>query len=402
MLEWLSRNYSADHSANDYSGFLFIYGMRVVIIGPAYPLRGGLATYNERLARAFQEAGDEVRLVTFSLQYPNFLFPGQTQFSAEAGPVDLDIEVSLNSVNPLSWVRVGRKIRSERPDLVVFRFWLPFMGPALGTVARLVRGNGHTRVVAITDNVIPHEKRPGDGPLTRYFLSACDGFVTMSRSVLSDLKRLGFGELPALYRPHPLYDNFGPIKSKNLALKALALPDTLGYLLFFGFIRAYKGLDILLEAFADARLVALPIKLIIAGEFYEDVAPYEELIQRHNLEKRIIRATDFIPNERVVDYFCAADLIVQPYKNATQSGVSQIAYHFERPMLVTDVGGLAELILDGVVGYVVPPAPAAIADAVVDFYANHREQGFAAGTREEKKQFSWSVMVSALKEVARI
>ena len=375
--------------------------MRVVIIGPAYPLRGGLATYNERLARAFQEAGDEVRLVTFSLQYPNFLFPGQTQFSAEAGPADLDIEVSLNSVNPLSWVRVGRKIRSEQPDLVVFRFWLPFMGPALGTVARLVRGNGHTRVVAITDNVIPHEKRPGDGLLTRYFLSACDGFVTMSRSVLSDLRRLGFGELPALYRPHPLYDNFGPIKPKNSALKALALPDTLGYLLFFGFIRAYKGLDILLEAFADARLVALPIKLIIAGEFYEDVAPYEELIQRYNLEKRIIRATDFIPNERVVDYFCAADLIVQPYKNATQSGVSQIAYHFERPMLVTDVGGLAELIPDGVVGYVVPPAPAAIADAVVDFYANHREQGFAAGTREEKKQFSWSVMVSALKEVAR-
>ena len=375
--------------------------MRVVIIGPAYPLRGGLATYNERLARAFQEAGDEVRLVTFSLQYPNFLFPGQTQFSAEEGPADLDIEVSLNSVNPLSWVRVGRKIRSERPDVVVFRFWLPFMGPALGTVARLVHSNNHTRVVAITDNVIPHEKRPGDGLLTRYFLRACDGFVTMSRSVLGDLERLGFGKLPALYRPHPLYDNFGPIKPKNLALKALNLPDTLGYLLFFGFIRAYKGLDILLEAFADARLVALPIKLIIAGEFYEDVAPYEELIQRYDLEKRIIRATDFIPNERVVDYFCAADLIVQPYKNATQSGVSQIAYHFERPMLVTDVGGLAELIPDGVVGYVVPPTPAAIADAVVDFYVNHREQGFSAGTREEKKQFSWSVMVSALKEVAR-
>ena len=376
--------------------------MRVVIIGPAYPLRGGLATYNERLARAFQEAGDEVRLVTFSLQYPNFLFPGQTQFSAEEGPADLDIEVSLNSVNPLSWVRVGRKIRSERPDVVVFRFWLPFMGPALGTVARLVHSNDHTRVVAITDNVIPHEKRPGDGLLTRYFLRACDGFVTMSRSVLGDLERLGFGKLPALYRPHPLYDNFGPIKPKNLALKALNLPDTLGYLLFFGFIRAYKGLDILLEAFADARLVALPIKLIIAGEFYEDVAPYEELIQRYDLEKRIIKATDFIPNERVVDYFCAADLIVQPYKNATQSGVSQIAYHFERPMLVTDVGGLAELIPDGVVGYVVPPTPAAIADAVVDFYVNHREQGFSAGTREEKKQFSWSVMVSALKEVARI
>ncbi|MDO7853717.1 glycosyltransferase [Hymenobacter convexus] len=374
--------------------------MKVVIIGPAYPLRGGLATYNERLARAFKEAGDTVRIVTFSLQYPDFLFPGQTQFSTEAEPADLDIEVSLNSVNPLSWWRVGRKLRAERPDLVVFRFWLPFMGPALGTVARLVRGNGHTRVVAITDNVIPHEKRPGDGPLARYFLSACDGFVTMSRSVLNDLKGMGFGSKPALYRPHPLYDNFGPVKPKSEALAALKLGHESGYLLFFGFIRAYKGLDVLLEAFADTRLAALPIKLIIAGEFYEDAAPYEELIRRHQLENRIVRATDFIPNEKVVDYFCAADLIMQPYKDATQSGVSQIAYHFERPMLVTDVGGLAELIPNGVVGYVVPPTPAAIADAVVDFYANQREAGFSAHVREEKKRFSWPLMVAALKEVA--
>ena len=374
--------------------------MRVVIIGPAYPLRGGLATYNERLARAFQEAGDEVRLVTFSLQYPDFLFPGQTQFSTEAGPADLAIEVSLNSVNPLSWWRVGRRLRAERPDLVVFRFWLPFMGPGLGTVARLVRGNGHTRVVAITDNVIPHEKRAGDGPLTRYFLGACDGFVTMSRSVLGDLQRLGFGPKPALYRPHPLYDNFGPIKSKAAALAALGLPATTGYLLFFGFIRAYKGLDILLEALADKRVAALPVKLIIAGEFYENAAPYEQLIIKYQLENKLIRAIDFIPNEQVVNYFCAADLIVQPYKNATQSGVSQIAYHFERPMLVTDVGGLAELIPAGVVGYVVPPAPAAIADAVVDFYANQREAAFTAGVREQKKQFSWPRMVAALKEVA--
>lgn len=374
--------------------------MRVVIIGPAYPLRGGLATYNERLTRAFKEAGDEVRIVTFSLQYPNFLFPGQTQFSTEPGPADLAIEVSLNSVNPLSWWKVGRKLRAERPDLVVFRFWLPFMGPALGTVARLVRGNGHTRVVAITDNVIPHEKRLGDGPLTRYFLSACDGFVTMSRSVLQDLEKMGFGRQPAQYRPHPLYDNFGPIKPKTDALAALKLPDTVGYLLFFGFIRAYKGLDILLEAFVDERVTALPVKLIIAGEFYEDAAPYEEIIRRRQLEHRIVRATDFIPNEKVVDYFCAADLVLQPYKNATQSGVSQIAYHFERPMLVTDVGGLAELIPAGVVGYVVPPTPAAIADAIVDFYAGQREATFAAGVREQKKQFSWPLMVAALKEVA--
>ncbi len=375
--------------------------MNVVIVGPAYPLRGGLATYNERLARAFRAAGDEVRIVTFSLQYPGFLFPGQTQFSTEAGPADLAIEVSINSVNPLSWVGVGRRLRRARPDLVVFRFWLPFMGPALGTVARLARGNGHTRIVAITDNVIPHEKRPGDGPFTRYFLNACDGFVTMSRAVLADLQRLGFGGKPALYRPHPLYDNFGPAKPKADALVALELAPQFRYVLFFGFIRAYKGLDILLEAMADARVAALPVKLLIAGEFYEDAAPYEALIKKYNLESRLVRATDFIPNEKVAAYFSAADLVIQPYKNATQSGVSQVAYHFGRPMLVTDVGGLAELIPSGVVGYVVPPTPSAIADALVDFYANGREAVFAAGVRQEAKKFSWEVMVSALKEVAR-
>jgi D-inositol-3-phosphate glycosyltransferase len=377
--------------------------MKIVIIGPAYPLRGGLATYNERLARAFRAAGDAVRIVTFSLQYPDFLFPGQTQLSTEPGPADLDIEVSLNSVNPLNWLAVGRQLRRERPDVVVVRFWLPFMGPALGTVARLARGNGHTRCVAITDNVIPHEKRPGDQPLTRYFLRACDGFVTMSKSVLQDLQRLGFGDKPALYRPHPLYDNFGPIRPRTEALAALKLAPDVRYLLFFGFIRAYKGLDLLLEAFADARLAALPVKLIIAGEFYEDAAPYEAIIQRHQLESRIVRATDFIPNEKVADYFCTADLVVQPYKNATQSGVSQIAYHFERPMLVTDVGGLAELIPDGEVGYVVPPTAAAIAEALVDFCTHPDKQAhFEVGTRRVKQQFSWEVMVAALKEVARL
>ena len=377
--------------------------MRVIIIGPAYPLRGGLATYNERLAREFAAAGDAVRLITFSLQYPDFLFPGQTQFSTEAGPADLAIEVSLNSVNPLSWWRVGRRLRRERPDLVVFRFWLPFMGPALGTVARLAAQNGHTRCVAITDNVIPHERRPGDGPLTRYFLSACHGFVTMSRAVLDDLRRLGFAHKPALYRPHPLYDNFGPILPQPLARQQLGLPPEGRYLLFFGFIRASKGLDLLLEALADARLAALPLKLIIAGEFYEDAAPYEALIAKHQLESRLVRATDFIPNDRVAAYFCAADLVVQPYKNATQSGVSQIAYHFERPMLVTDVGGLAELIPDGEVGYVVPPTPAALADALLD-YATHPEKQahFEAGTRRVKQQFSWAEMVRALKEVANV
>lgn len=372
----------------------------VVIIGPAWPLRGGLATYDERLCRAFQEEGWRARILTFSLQYPGFLFPGQTQYSAEPKPEGLAIEVALNSVNPLNWLAVGRRLAREKPDLVVLRYWLPFMGPCLGTVARLVRANGHTRVVAITDNVIPHEKRPGDTVFTRWFLGACHGFVTMSRAVLADLR--GFEPAkPAQYQAHPLYDSFGPLVPRADALRALGLDPQYRYALFFGFIRAYKGLDLLLRAWADPRLAALPVRLIVAGEFYEDAAPYEALIREHNLADRLVRRTDFIPDSAVANYFSAADLVVQPYKHATQSGVSQVAYHFDRPMLVTDVGGLAELVPGGEVGYVTAPEPPAIADALVDFFTQPAKlDQLQEGVRRVKTRFSWSAMVAALTSVA--
>lgn len=371
----------------------------IVIIGPAYPLRGGLATFNERLAQEFLDQGDEVEIVSFSLQYPDFLFPGQTQYATDPGPEHLRIRPLINSVNPLSWLKTGWYLKKKRPDIVLFRFWLPFMGPALGTIARLVRQNRHTRVLALTDNVIPHEKRIGDLPLTRYFLAPIQGFITMSRAVLQDLERLAPAK-PKVYHPHPLYDNFGPAEPKPAALAALGLDPAYRYLLFFGFIRAYKGLDLLLEAFADARLQAFPLKLILAGEFYEDAAPYEALIQKHQLADRIIRATEFIPNSQVVHYFCAADLVVQPYKHATQSGVSQIAYHFDKPMLVTDVGGLAELIPHGKAGYVTAAEPAAIAEALVDFYSHDREGEFTAQLPELKKQFSWQRMAGTIRQLA--
>jgi D-inositol-3-phosphate glycosyltransferase len=372
----------------------------IVIIGPAYPLRGGLATYNERLALAFQQQGDQVELVSFSLQYPDFLFPGQTQFSTDPAPEDLTIRSLINSVNPLSWFKTGLYLKRQRPDIVIFRFWLPFMGPALGTIARLVKQNRHTRVLAITDNVIPHEKRIGDLPLTRYFLAPIQGFITMSRAVLQDLEKLQPGK-PKVYHAHPLYDNFGAPEPKAVAQAALQLDPGFRYILFFGFIRAYKGLDLLLEAMADPRLEPFPVKLIIAGEFYEDAAPYEALIRKHQLEDRLIRATTFIPNSQVVHYFCAADLVVQPYKHATQSGVSQVAYHFDKPMLVTDVGGLAELIPDGKAGYVTPANPGAIAGAIVDFYTHEREAEFTAHLPVLKKQFSWESMVQAIRQLGQ-
>ncbi|WP_242928471.1 glycosyltransferase [Pontibacter vulgaris] len=375
---------------------------KVVIVGPAYPLRGGgMATFNERLAYAFQEQGDEVEIVTFSLQYPSFLFPGKSQYSDEPAPQGLRIKVLINSINPLSWFKTGNYIRKQKPDVVIFRYWLPFMGPGLGTIARIIRRNNQTALLAITDNVVPHEKRAGDVPFTRYFLSACNGFITMSRSVLQDLKRFEPAK-PAVYLPHPLYDNFGPAESKADACAALNLDPNYNYILFFGFIRAYKGLDLLLQALADPRLQQnRSIKLIVAGEFYEDATPYHELIRKYNLQDNLILRTDFIPNAEVRHYFCAADLVVQPYKHATQSGVTQVAYHFDKPMVVTNVGGLAELVPDGEVGYVVEPQPQAIASAIVEFYTSDKAEILAQHIAKYKKRFSWSTFVDAIYALAK-
>ncbi|MBF8963152.1 glycosyltransferase [Pontibacter sp. FD36] len=376
-------------------------GRRIVIVGPAHPLRGGgMSTFNERLAMAFQEAGDEVEIVSFSLQYPSFLFPGKSQFTSEPAPKGITIKALINSVNPISWVRTGNYISSQKPDLIIFRYWLPFMGPALGTIARLVKRNRYSRILAIADNVIPHEKRPGDVPFTKYFLSACQGFLTMSRAVQQDLQRFEPNK-PNVYLPHPLYDNFGPAEGKAEACAALGLEPNFKYLLFFGFIRAYKGLDLLLEAMAIPALQAIPdLKLLIAGEFYEDAKPYRDLIEKHGLQDRLVLRTDFIPNAEVRHYFCAADLVVQPYKHATQSGVTQVAYHFDKPMVVTNVGGLSELVPHGKVGYVVSPEPEEIAAAILDFYTSDKAQVYTQQIRTYKLRFSWSQFVKAVYELA--
>jgi len=370
----------------------------IVIVGPAYPLRGGLATYNQLLATKLQEQGHSVRIVTFSLQYPNILFPGKTQYSTDIKPENIEIEVSLNSVNPLNWLSLGNTLRKEKPDLVIFRYWMPFMGPSLGTLGRIIRKNKHTKVVTIADNIIPHEKRFFDTPFTKYFVNSCDGFVTMSELVLEDLKQFDSTK-PVAYNPHPMYESFGPQLDKADARKKLGLAENGKYLLFFGFIRKYKGLDILLRAFADKRIQESGIKLIIAGEYYDKPDEYQAIIEAHGLEKALVQANDFIPDSEVSTYFSAADMVVQTYKTATQSGVTQIAYYYHNPMLVTDVGGLAELVPHNKVGYVTSTDIDEIADAILDFYENKREAEFVENIKTERLRFTWESMIAKLFEV---
>lgn len=365
----------------------------VKIIGPAYPYRGGIATFNERLAQEFASLGYIVDLETFTIQYPSILFPGKTQYSEKPAPDYLKIRRRINSVNPFNWLSVGRRIRKEKPDLVIIRYWLPFLAPALGTIASLIRKNKHTIIICLADNIIPHEHRPGDNLLTNYFIRQLDGLIAMSKSVLAE--SLSFKkDLVTRYCPHPIFDNYGErIPQKEAKLK-LGLDENVNYLLFFGFIRDYKGLDLLIEAFADSRLRKFNTKLLVAGEFYSNPEPYLQLIRKSKLEDFVVLRTDFIPDDKVNLYFSAGDMVVQPYKSATQSGVTQIGYHFEKPMLVTNVGGLSEIIPDGKIGYVVEPDANCIADALVDFYEKDRISEFESNVVDEKKKFSWSVMVA--------
>lgn len=373
--------------------------MKIVILGTAWPYRGGLAVYNERMAREFAAEGDEVSIYTFTLQYPSFLFPGKTQYSTEPSPQDLRIVRSLNSVNPFSWQKTGRAIRALQPDILIIKFWLPFMAPCLGRVARIVKRGGRTRVVSILDNIIPHEHRPGDRLLSRYFSRSVDGFVAMSESVLEDLNRFDTVK-PRVFCRHPLYDNFGPKASRDEALEFLGLDPGQRYMLFFGLIRDYKGLDLLLKAYADSRFRKMNVRLIVAGEFYSGSEKYLEMEKQLGLEGMVVWKSDFVPDSEVRYCFGAADIVVQPYKSATQSGVTQIAYHFEKPMLVTDVGGLAEIVPDGRVGYVVRPDEHAIADALVDFFRNNRQNEFTEGILAEKKQYAWSNMTRSVRKAA--
>lgn len=370
--------------------------MNIAIIGPAHPLRGGLSTFDERLASALQENGHKVVIYSFSLQYPSFLFPGKTQLTDEQAPEHLTIRTIINSVNPINWIISGNEIKKAMHDLVIVRYWLPFMGPSLGTILRRVKTNRHSRILCIADNVIPHEKRPGDKQFTRYFISSADAFITMSKDVLKDLKT--FTDKPAQFAPHPLYDNLGAAVSKEEACKKLNLDSSCRYILFFGFIRRYKGLDILLEAIKDERIRSSGIQLIIAGEFYDDRAAYETLISSVSGQVKLF--TDFIPNSEVKYYFSAADLVVQPYRNATQSGITQIAYQFEKPMVVTNVGGLPEGVPDGKVGFVTDPEPKAIADAILKFFTPNSIPGLKENLREEKKKYSWRTFTDTLLRVA--
>jgi glycosyltransferase involved in cell wall biosynthesis len=367
--------------------------MKIILIGTAYPYRGGLASFNERLMSQFQNEADEVEIKTFTLQYPSILFPGKTQFSSSENLNNFPIERCVNSINPLNWIKVGRKIKRENPDIVIIKYWMPFMSPCFGTMARLIKSNKKTKIIAIADNIIPHERRFFDSWLTKYFVGCVDAWIAMSQSVFDDIKTFD-KTTPCKLCFHPIFDNFGEKIDKATAQKILDLKSKEINILFFGLVRDYKGLDILIKALKNPDLEKYPLHLTVAGEFYEPQEKYDEIISQLGL-KNITIHNKFIANEEVKNYFCACDLVVLPYKTATQSGVTQIAFHFEKPMLVTDVGGLSEIVKHGKSGYVCQPNVEALSKTLIDFCENRPD--FRESLMEEKKKFSWEEMTKSIK-----
>jgi D-inositol-3-phosphate glycosyltransferase len=365
--------------------------VKVCILGTAWPYRGGLTAMNERLAQEFVAEGHEVEIITFTLQYPSIFFPGKSQFDDRPKP-PFQIKRMLNSINPFSWWRVGRYLKKSQPDLIVVKYWIPFMAPAFGTVLRIAKKNGKTKVVSLLDNIIPHEKRLFDFQLSSYFVKAVDGFITLSKSVLEDLGQFDKSK-PRKFSPHPVYDHFGSVASKTDARHKLGLKQDGKYLLFFGFIRDYKGLDLLLKAMSDTRIREAGIRLIVAGEYYSNQEEYDQLINKLEIRDSLDLFTKFIPDNEIAHYFNAADCVVQPYKTATQSGVTQIAYHFEKPMIVTNVGGLPEIVPHGEVGFVTHVDPLSIANHIIEFYRGDVNR-FATKIKEKQKEYSWTTMLN--------
>lgn len=369
--------------------------MKITLLGPAHPYRGGLASIMETMAREYQSRGHEVRIYTFTVQYPSLLFPGKTQYVETPAPEDLHIERVMNTVNPLNWVRLGLRLKREKPDMVLMKYWTPFMAPCFGSIARIARTNGVTKVVCQIDNVEPHEHHIIDKPCNHYYLGAVDGFVYMSEQVHGELK--AYTQAPAIFSPHPMFENFGKAVERDEACKKIGINPAENYTLFFGLIRDYKGLDLLLEAWA--KWLPEGRKLLIAGEFYASREKYIALIERLGLQDRVVLHDRFIADEDVKYYFSAADCLVLPYRTATQSGVTQIAYNFSLPMIVTRVGGLPEIVPDGRVGLVCEPDADSIAAALQQIYSGDTLSVMRENFAEERKRFSWAAMCDKLEEV---
>ncbi len=371
--------------------------MRIVIVSTAYPLRGGITHYVSLLYDHLSKNHD-VSVITFKRQYPKLLFPGKSQEEKGVQSANYIAPQIVDSINPLTWFKTGRIAAEKSPDLLIFKYWMPFFAPAFGTIARVAKKKSECKVLLICDNVLPHERTPLDRSLTSWLFKAADFFIVQSKSVEKDLLSV-VGNPRYRFVPHPVYEIFGNKVDKQEARDRLGIGRDEKVVLFFGYIRKYKGLHVLLDAMKEV-LKSVAVRLLVVGEFYDDERSYRDQIAELGLSDKLKLVSDYVPNEEVATYFSAADVVVLPYTDATQSGIAQIAYNFDRPIIATDVGGLAEVVIDGRTGLVVPPnSPAELARAIARFFAEGLSSQLSAGVAEQKKLYSWDNLVQSIEEL---
>jgi len=366
---------------------------RVGLLGPLAPWRGGLAQYLALLGEALVPSA-EVRGWTFTRQYPEFLFPGSSQLDPEAARPSFPVAGTLDSIGPLSWRATARQLEAFAPGAVILKWWMPFFAPSFASAVGPLRRRG-TRVLLVCDNLVPHEKRPFDAAFSQWMMRNSDGYLVMSDSVERDLDGLKPGA-PRRRVLHPLYAQFDAGRhTRASARAALGIAPDAEVALFFGYVRHYKGLDVLLDAWPRVR-ARRPIELVVAGEFYEDAAPYRAQVAAAGGVPAVRLMDHYLPDAEVETVFKAADVVVLPYRSATQSGVTHVAYALGLPVITTDVGGLAETVIPGDTGLVAPPEnPDALAQTIVSYF----EQGMGArlrqGVERVRREHSWEALAAA-------
>ena len=370
--------------------------MKITILSTAFPLRGGIAHFVGLLFNELRKE-HQTDIITFKRQYPSIFFPGKSQIESGDTVEKIPTSVLVDSINPLNWIKVGFKLKKESPDLLIYKYWMPFFAPCFGTISRIAKKNKTTKILVICDNVIPHESKLGDKALTKYFFGAVDFFVVLSKKVQQDLLNL-MPQVKNKFLSHPIFSVFGNSVEKTAAKKHLRISEE-KTILFFGFIRDYKGLDNLLEAVALLK-GKINLKLIVAGEFYSNENKYKILIEELGINDTLMLFTDFIPTSEVKYYFSACDAVILPYKDATQSGIVQIAMNFRKPVIATNVGGLAEVIKDNKTGFIIEKEnPKIMAETIVKFYTENKEKEFVDNIETELEKYSWKRFVDGILEL---
>lgn len=370
--------------------------MKITIISTFPPYRGGIAHFNTLLYNYFKKNHD-VSVINFSRQYPSILFPGKSQLDNRMTTAEIFGDRLLDSIDPISWIKVFQKLKKDSPNLIIYKYWMPFFAPSLGTIAFLTNRYTKVKSLCIIDNLIPHERKIGDMLLNRYIINSTNYFLVMSKKVEQDLIKL---KPDAKYKlvKHPIYTNFGIPLSKQVAKKNLNITEE-KVILYFGYIRKYKGIKYLIRAIPKI-LENLDVKTIIAGEFYDSREPYIKEIKKTGKEDKIMLVDSFIPDDKVNIYFSAADLAVLPYTSATQSGIVQIAMNYNLPCLVTNVGGLPEVVKHGKNGFLVPPENSdAIAQAVIDFYKVVNRHRMVENVKDQKLKYGWNQIENSMLEL---